>query len=1065
MKKAMKKTLSVMLSLLMIVSFVPFTASAAETDGILAAMDAYEEKMDGTIYYDMLDAYNAYIDAREAYDAYCYGEGTAAQLDAATEALVDATADMSKWTVPKFQGTAYHCANPATNGYSNVVYCTLDTHFSGANTYDNSYISIAQQNVKIAMPREIVFCYDGINDVCGPVVFEHVRDGNHQTNIKWVGADDGDWEFRDFWYGYTAGDGLTYEQWPGNTKTADSHDLMFGYSADTYYDQVATTNNTTSRFYWNKLYFKGTPDTTKYYTKTYRQTFHMVGYQNNVGNSGNREGTIYSDNTQYVINYAPALAQLDSTDPTSVAGKFTALAEDGTIPLDNYTQGGLRSLIGTIDKLVNSRPSNYDFSISIEGTVIMCADAIKAALSDAASATVTEDACEAAYENLREAIVKAKPLYQQGNDSGVYNATLWNFFEQSYTAAVDNMTNLPVNGYSSAADAQRLADMLNSVYNSLSTVLVDGTSGNTEYNFDRSSGTLTVTPAAETDGKMDDYGSAIDSPFANNSDIKEIVIDSGVTHIGAHAFDGDDNLTVVTVPAGATFGEGAFDNCPNLTTVIITGGEVTNESAENAPWNNPSVTVIKLGTDGEDKSVTGIGNDVFTGKEDSTFYVYNPEMTIPDADGIFGTNPKIYAETPSTASDYCQSRGVDFTETNHTEHVWSDDVVVAPTCDKTGYTTHTCIYCDYSEKFDEVPALGHSYVGTELTPATCTNAGVMLYTCQNDASHMYVELIPITGHDWQIASSTASCTTPGVINYACANCEATKQETYEEPLGHNYVANVVAPTCSTAGYTEHVCSRCNDTYCDTFTVDSTAHDWDDGVVTREATVEETGIILYTCKNDPTHTKTVSIPKATVAPVPTAAEANSAPVNKQIKKVNKISTVSNIGKKTMTIKFSKISGAQNYRVAFRQAGAKTWKYYWTGGKSTYVLKKLKANQLYEFKFAAYKKNEAGKWERGDWSTTAYRYFQKVNLKSVSTKKKTITVKWAKDKNANYYEVYYSLKSDMSGAKKVKVAKSKTSTTIKKLKKGKKYYVRVRAVKTKSKKNYVGEFSAKKNIKCK
>ena len=57
--------------------------------------------------------------------------------------------------------------------------------------------------------------------------------------------------------------------------------------------------------------------------------------------------------------------------------------------------------------------------------------------------------------------------------------------------------------------------------------------------------------------------------------------------------------------------------------------------------------------------------------------------------------------------------------------------------------------------------------------------------------------------------------------------------------------------------------------------------------------------------------------------------------------------------------------------------------------------------------------------------------------------------------------YKVKTNSKGV----AQKTLRKNVIKKLKKGKKYYVRVRAVKTKSKKNYVGELSAKKNIKCK
>ena len=176
MRNLSKKVLAVLLSALMVFTALPFTALAnAATDAealqLKTAMEAYEGEMDGTIHTNMLPAYNAYIDANEAYDAYLYGAGTTAQLTAAKTALEAATAAMQVWTVPVFDAKAYHEGNEAKNAYSNVVYCTTTTNWSGTNGYNNSYTTIGSQKVKIAMPTNIVFVYDGKGDIYGPVLF------------------------------------------------------------------------------------------------------------------------------------------------------------------------------------------------------------------------------------------------------------------------------------------------------------------------------------------------------------------------------------------------------------------------------------------------------------------------------------------------------------------------------------------------------------------------------------------------------------------------------------------------------------------------------------------------------------------------------------------------------------------------------------------------------------------------------------------------------------------------------------------------------------------------------
>ena len=82
------------------------------------------------------------------------------------------------------------------------------------------------------------------------------------------------------------------------------------------------------------------------------------------------------------------------------------------------------------------------------------------------------------------------------------------------------------------------------------------------------------------------------------------------------------------------------------------------------------------------------------------------------------------------------------------------------------------------------------------------------------------------------------------------------------------------------------------------------------------------------------------------------------------------------------------------------------------------------------------------------------------------KKQATVKWKKQAGVTGYEIEYSLKKSFSGSKTVTVKKAATvSGTIKKLKKGKKYYVRVRTYKTVSGKNYYSAWSAVKSAKVK
>lgn len=80
-----------------------------------------------------------------------------------------------------------------------------------------------------------------------------------------------------------------------------------------------------------------------------------------------------------------------------------------------------------------------------------------------------------------------------------------------------------------------------------------------------SEGTLTISGK----GDMTDYGYG-ETLFDMNPSIKKIIIENGVTSIGADAFAYVYNLESVTIPSSVTsIGAGAFYACPSLTSIAI----------------------------------------------------------------------------------------------------------------------------------------------------------------------------------------------------------------------------------------------------------------------------------------------------------------------------------------------------------------------------------------------------------------------------------------------------------------------------------------------------------------
>ena len=141
------------------------------------------------------------------------------------------------------------------------------------------------------------------------------------------------------------------------------------------------------------------------------------------------------------------------------------------------------------------------------------------------------------------------------------------------------------------------------------------------------------------------------------------------------------------------------------------------------------------------------------------------------------------------------------------------------------------------------------------------------------------------------------------------------------------------------------------------------------------------------------------------------------------------------------------------------------------QTSYTVKKLNGKKLtsatsYLFYLVAYKENEGETLLGEQVKSSATTLFETAVLKGVKKKGAKVMITWKKTAGASGYEIYVSQKKASGYTKKATIKKGKTQKiTLGKWKKGKQYYVKVRAYKTVKGKKVYGAFSKIKSVKIK
>lgn len=129
--------------------------------------------------------------------------------------------------------------------------------------------------------------------------------------------------------------------------------------------------------------------------------------------------------------------------------------------------------------------------------------------------------------------------------------------------------------------------------------------------------------------------------------------------------------------------------------------------------------------------------------------------------------------------------------------------IIPASCTEGGKTVYTCEKCGYSYEGDHTPPREHELNPIKIEP-TCSSAGYTLYYCSCSYSFK-ADALPPTEHGLVAEISLPTCDEQGYTTYSCKSCDYSYNGEFKEPDGHTFCAEVIRPTAISAGYTQYTC--------------------------------------------------------------------------------------------------------------------------------------------------------------------------------------------------------------------------------------------------------------------
>ncbi len=146
-------------------------------------------------------------------------------------------------------------------------------------------------------------------------------------------------------------------------------------------------------------------------------------------------------------------------------------------------------------------------------------------------------------------------------------------------------------------------------------------------------------------------------------------------------------------------------------------------------------------------------------------------------------------------------------ECDHVEEL----VDVPAGCTSSGYTHAFCLLCGEDIGYYYIPSLGHSYVSRVAKEATCTEPGVINYTCTREGCSDFYYVETYSEHDYEIKVVEPSCISEGATVYTCTKCGSVN--VIAIPASHSLVSEVTKPaTRYDDGEIVYTCTVCGISY-------------------------------------------------------------------------------------------------------------------------------------------------------------------------------------------------------------------------------------------------------------